>query len=164
MFTTKTRTALAVAGATLGIVVPALPAQAQVPTRPHKVRLQGASTTVTVFRPAGTRNVYLRATTIKRTLSGTIVRNVSRIPIRWTVTKPIILDGKVVARWSAGSNGQPGSDNDNQCAGRANYMNGMDDLANVALDQGDEAGALTAIANLATAFDAALDAGCFVIF
>jgi hypothetical protein len=162
MFTTKIRTALAVAGATLGVVVPALAAQAAAPTRPPTIRLQGASTTVTAFHPAGTRNVYLRATTIKRTLSGTIVRAVNRVPIRWTVTKPIILDGKVVARISAGATGQGASQA--QCNSFADMINAWDDLAAAAWNNGDHEAAGNAASNSMDEVDAALDAGCFVVY
>jgi hypothetical protein len=165
MFTTKTRTALAVAGATLGIVVPALPAQAaapaQPPTRPSTLRLQGASTTVTVFRPAGTRNVYLRARTIKRTINGTIVRNVNRIPIWWTVTKPIILDGKVVAKVSAGATGQGASQATCERFGRR--INGLYNAGAALYDVGaiKEGDAATQTAQ--DVENEALDAGCFIL-
>lgn len=161
MPTTKIRTALAVGATTLGVIISAVPAQAAAPARPPGLRLQGASTTVTVFRPAGTRNVYLRATTIKRTLNGTIARAVNRIPIRWTVTKPVILDGKVVAKVSAGATGQGASEA--ECKGFAMLINGWNMQAVAAIADGDFGAAADSLLNEAQEIDAALDAGCFVI-
>jgi hypothetical protein len=169
MFTTKIRTMLALAGATLGIAAAGVPAQAaapaQPPTRPPTIRLQGASTTVTVFRPAGTRNVYTRATTIKRTLNGTIVRAVNRIPIRWTVTKPIIVDGRVVARVSCGATGTGASQA--RCDKYADAINSWGEAVDEAVVAGGGAytdAVHTAINNYVGVQNAALDAGCFIVY
>ena len=140
-----------------------MPAQAAVPTRSETVRLQGATTTVNVFQAVGTRNIYLRATTIKRTLGGTIVR-AGRFPIRWTVTKPVVLDGKVVAKVSAGATGQGASQP--ACDRMANAINSWFDHAwdQLSAEPPDAAGGRTALNNAQALVDQALDAGCFVVF
>lgn len=163
MFTTRTRITLAVPAALLAAMVPAVPAPAipSVPGQPPAVRLQGAATTVTVTRPKGTRDVYVRATTLKRTLGGALMRSTSGTPIRVTVTRPMIRGGRVVAKVSAGATGQGASQA--TCDRAANVINQWDTFVGGAMANNDWASVSIGAANFEEAIEAALDVGCFVV-